>query len=343
MGIETLQSLTLTQAVGRYDLMNAALRPATLHPLYVAADASRNAMLQPVYLGFDQKGECWMHCLHLTDIGDTSLKDASSPYGYGGPLSASEDPDFLAAAARAYAQWMTENRVVVDYVRFHPVLGNERLYAGTVTDNRSVVWMDLEADDITAAYPQRLRQTLKKAERAGLVYRECPLEAEVQKFGAFYRQAMADIGADPFYHFDDAYFGRLAASGLATLGRCQRGDSEDGAWLAAGLFLDGQGLREYHLAATSAAGRGLSASAFALHGAALAARRQGLRRLYLGGGSDVRPDNSLLFFKSAYSAERLHYRTGSTVFRTRDYDRLKQLFPCAWRAHPERPIFYRQV
>jgi hypothetical protein len=50
-----------------------------------------------------------------------------------------------------------------------------------------------------------------------------------------------------------------------------------------------------------------------------------------------------LFFKSAYSAQRLAYRTGSCVFRAPDYDRLKRLHAAAWSAHPERPIFYRKV
>ncbi|MDQ6881313.1 MAG: carboxypeptidase-like regulatory domain-containing protein, partial [Pseudomonadota bacterium] len=141
----------------------------------------------------------------------------------------------------------------------------------------------------------------------------------------------------------DSYFEHLAGSGLATLGLCQHGGDPDGPWLSACLFLDGGNIREYHLAATSPQGRSAGASAFALHQAALAARAAGRRRLYLGGGSDVRPNNPLLFFKSAYSDQRLCYRTGSTVFDSNAYDRLKLRFPAAWAAHPERPIFYRKV
>lgn len=343
MHVDALQVLTLGQAITRYEAMELPARPATLHPGYVAADASRDPRLAPAYLLFESQGQRWLHSLHLAAIAGTGLRDGSSPYGYGGPLSTSDDPDFLAQAWLAYSRWMVQQRVVVEYVRFHPVLGNERWYGGTSHDNRPVVWMDLQADDIARDYPLRLRQTLKKAAKAGLVYREGPLKPCANEFGAYYRAAMADITADPFFLFADAYFELLAATGLATLGVCLRQGDADGPWLAAGVFLQERGMREYHLAATNKLGRAVGASSFLLHQSALAARGQGLQRLYLGGGSDLRPDNSLLFFKSAYSTSRLAYRTGSCVFRPPDYDELKRLFAADWAAHPERPIFYRKV
>ena len=340
---EGLRSLALPEAIGRYASMNLPLRPATLDPRYVQADAARSPGLQPAYLCFEAQNESWMHSVHVTEITDTDLKDASSPYGYGGPMASCDDAAFLAAAWVAYSEWMVRQRVVVEYVRFHPVLGNERNYGGVVSDNRPVVWMDLGRPDPGAAYATRLRQALKKSERAGLVYRELALASHASHFGAFYRDGMEGIHADPFFLFGDPYFERLAASGLATLGVCQSRDDAAGPWLGACLLLDGGGIREYHLAATSPAGRATGASAFALHHAALTARAAGMRRLYLGGGSDVRPDNPLLFFKSSFSDERLCYRTGSSVFDGAAYERLKLRFPVAWAAHPERPIFYRQV
>lgn len=343
MGPERMQSLTLAQAAQRHERMQAALRPATLHPDYVAADAARNAVLQPLHLCYEMQGECWMHSLHLTDVPGTGLKDASSPYGYGGPLSSTDDPSFLAAAWRAYTGWMREQRVAVEYVRFHPVLGNERHYGGQVADNRQVVWVDLSAGDIAASYASRLRQTLKKAAGAGLVYGECALGSQARDFAHYHRAAMREMQADSFYLFDDGYFERLAATGLATLGVCRRAGNAAGPWLAACLFLDGRGLREYHLAATSDEGRRAGASAFALHEAGLAARRQGMHKLYLGGGTDAGAGNPLLFFKSGFSPRRLTYRTGWTIFDAAAYDELKARFAGEWTAHPERPIFYRKV
>lgn len=343
MGADGMRSIGLEEAVKQFEAIDLALRPATLDPRYVQADASRDPKLQPAYLMFESGAQRWLHSLHLTDIPGAGLRDASSPYGYGGPVSSSSEPTFLAQAWDAYSRWMRQQRVVVEYIRFHPVLVNERWYGGAVSDNRMVVWVDLGAGDVAAVYPARLRQVLNKAQRAGLAYREAPLAAQAAAFGAYYRAWMADIGADPSFLFPDAYFELLAATGFATLGVCQRTGESDGPWLAACLFLQGRGLREYHLAATSAPGRAAGASPFALHQGALAAQRAGLRKLYLGGGSDVSRDNSLLFFKSAFSPDRLGYRTGSCVFDPAAYDGLKQQFAAGWAAHPERPIFHRRV
>src|SRR4051812_38649698 len=96
-----LQSLTLTEAVARHERIALPLCPATLHPRYVASDAVRNPALQPTYLGFESQGERWLHALHLSEVAGTGLKDGSSPYGYGGPLSSTSDPEFLAAAWQA--------------------------------------------------------------------------------------------------------------------------------------------------------------------------------------------------------------------------------------------------
>jgi hypothetical protein len=336
-----IRSLTLAEAVAAHARMAIPYRPATLHPSYVAVDAARDARLIPTYLIFEDQGQAWMHCLHATDIPGGGLKDASSPYGYGGPIATTGDGAFVAAAWAAYARWMREQQVAVEYVRFHPLLGNERLYGGQAIDNRQVVSMALDAGDPGAGYPPRLRQTLKKAATAGLVYEEGRLEGRAAAFGAFHRAAMGEMQADSFYLFSDDYFDRVAQSGLATLGVCRHPSSDQ--WLAASLFLDGPGVREYHLAATNEAGRKLGASSFALHQGALAAQRLGLRHLYLGGGTTASPDNPLFFFKAAFSAQRLTYRTGWTVFDGPAYDELKQRFPAEWAAHPERPIFYRKV
>jgi hypothetical protein len=279
--------------------------------------------------------------VHLTEVPGGHWRDASSPYGYGGPVSTSDDPAFLREAWQAYAGWMRAQRVVVEYIRFHPVLANERHYGGQVQDNRQVVCLDL-ATDPQAGYATRLRQVVKKAQRQGARYAEVPLAGHAAAFGACYRAAMQAIGADPFYLFDDAYFQAFADSGLARLGLVTHPDHGD-AWLAACLLLDGPGVREYHLAAGTPEGRPFGAASLALHGAALSARERGAQRFYLGGGTDRRQDNPLLFFKGGFSPLRLEYRTGACVFHEEGLEALRQRFPEAWAAHPERPIFWRKV
>lgn len=338
MGIERVSA---AEAEALQAAMPQPLLPATLQPGYVQADARRVPGLEPAFLACREGGDTWLHAVHLGEVPGTSWRDASSPYGYGGPLCSSGDEGFVRAAWQAYGDWMRAHRVVVEYVRFHPVLRNERHYGGHVEDNREVVVVDL-AGDFSAGYAPRLRQVLKKSAQAPIDYREVPLTEAVPQFGAYYRAAMQAMAADPFYLFDDHYFEGLAAVDGARLGLCTPA-GQPGEWLAAALLLDGRGVREYHLAGSTPAGRQYGAASFVLHQAALSARASGLQCLYLGGGSDRRPDNSLLFFKGGFAPARRPYRTGWSVFDDEGYAQVKQRFAAEHAAHPERPIFYRKV
>ena len=81
MAAERMRALSFDDAVLQYERVAVPLRPATLHPGYVAADAARNPMLQPLFLSYQANGECWLHGLHVTDVPGTAMRDASSPYG----------------------------------------------------------------------------------------------------------------------------------------------------------------------------------------------------------------------------------------------------------------------
>lgn len=342
--IDGIEVLGLQKAIALYESFPEQRRPATLHPIYLESDARRNISLQPTFVVFRSQGETWMHSLHRTRIPDSDWWDASSPYGYGGPLSTSDNDQFLGDAWIAYADWMREQRVVVEYVRFHPLPANDRFYGGYVLDNRQVVCIDLTLSDPQAGYANRLCQTIKKAERLGLNYVEIPfasLDLAIA-FGSYYRAAMNAIGADSFYLFDDSYFQAFAESGQARLAICTHPEHGEN-WLAACLLLDAPGVREYHLAATVIEGRSYGASSFALHRAALAAKDRGADYFFLGGGTDRSESNSLLFFKGGFSSLRLPYRTGWSVFHEEGYGLLKSRFCDAWRLHPDRPIFWRMV
>ncbi|TFZ04071.1 GNAT family N-acetyltransferase [Ramlibacter humi] len=338
MGIERVSASEAEALLGGLPL---PLLPATLQPGYIEAEARRVPDVETAYLVFRDGGATWLHAPHLGRVPGTEWRDASSPYGYGGPLSSSDDGEFLRAAWQAYAEWMRGHGVVVEYIRFHPVLRNERHYGGHVEDNREVVMVDLSTD-FPAGYAPRVRQVLKKADRAPIAYREVPLADAVPRFGAFYRAAMIALQADPSFLFEDSYFRHLAAIPGARLALCTAAGQPDD-WLAAALVLDGRGVREYHLAGSTAAGRQCGAATFVLHQAALSARASGLQCLYLGGGSDRRPDNSLLYFKGGFGAGRWLYRTGWWVFDEERYSQVKKLFPAELAAHPDRPIFHRRV
>ncbi|MEJ8858367.1 hypothetical protein WKW79_27620 [Variovorax robiniae] len=340
---EGIKSVALEEASRYFERMPISVRPFSLHPCYVEADAVRTPRLQPIHLVYESQGDTWMHSFHRGQDPVSGFWDASSPYGYGGPLFTSSDSEFLNLAWAAYVQWMREQSVVVEYLRFHPMTGNDYCYPGKVTPNREVVWIDLEAGDWTGQYAHRLRYSLKKASKFALHVEETPLSVHVSRFGRFYRDAMAEMGASDFYFFTDRYFQLLASRPDAQLAVCRQGSEEDAPWLAACVLLRGSSISEYHLAGTTAEGRAVCASNFLLHACTRSANKSEQKIFYLGGGTDPSSENPLLFFKGSYSPLRRTYKTGTQLFDAARYAQLRELYPDAIKAHPERPIFYRMV
>jgi hypothetical protein len=319
-----------------FDSLPEAMQVPTLSPAYVAADARRDPMLSPCYLVWSL-GSAWlMHAVHEARIPDREEADWQSPYGYGGPLDPGLDARDVARAWHALDALAHERRVVAEFVRFHPLLGNERGYPGTVQPDRSVVMLDLSSGDLLARYSGRARTAVRKALKDGLQLRSETAEARAA-FAEFYRAGMAQIGAGTFYRFDDGYFAALLSMPTA---RVLSVDGADGETLAMGLFLFGPRVAEYHLSATTEAGRRANATNLLLHGAACAAQESGLRCLYLGGGTNADPDNALLRFKQSYATGEATFSHGYRIHDSAAYAELRAAFPEQARTS-RRVLFYR--
>ena len=141
-----------------------------------------------------------------------------------------------------------------------------------------------------------------------------------QDFPRLYTAAMEQLRADRFYFFSDNYFRLLLGWQQAQLAFCLKGEEP----VAAARFLRGSHIMEYHLAAANSEGKRLSASNLLLDRAAARARELGCRRLHLGGGTDNRPDNPLLFFKSGFSRERCLFMIGRTIHAPEAYEELRR-------------------
>lgn len=311
---------------------------ATLHPAYVAADAERSDTLIPCYWVYQEGDAFWYHGFHLCRLPGIVGYDIQSPYGYGGPSSNTFDAAFQLRAWASYRDWLGQQGVAAEFLRFHPLANNQQYYGGDCFDDRPTVWVDLHQADLLAGYETRVRTAIRKAEKNGLQFWwQTFSPATASQFGDFYRAGMQAIAASDFYFFPNSYFSHFARWSEVQLATCQR----DGEWLAAGLFLAGGDTLEYHLAATNEAGKKLGATNLLLHGAALRGQAAGLSRLYLGGGTDHRVDNPLLFFKQGFSRHTATFRIGRAIHDPTRYEALKHCWPAHWAANTGKILFYR--
>lgn len=326
------------EAVEVYDNFPDTIKAPTLHPSYILADATRDKDLKPVFFVYNEGPALYYHGFHMAPIEGANLKDIQSPYGYGGPLSSSDDLEFLSRAWNAYESWCAENNVLVEFLRFHPLLKNWRFFNGEVIHDRETVWLDLSHEDLMASYSVRVRTAVRKAIKNGLVVEWSNGSADhIRIFMSLYNATMKELGADRLYLFPPEYYQKIFHWDQARLALCRLNNEI----IAGAIFLMGPDIMEYHLSAANCKGKKLNATNLLLHEAALLGQQSGCRALYLGGGTDNRPENRLLFFKSGFSKLQASFKIGKKIHRSEDYSQIKRNWEQMHGVISNRILFYR--
>jgi hypothetical protein len=229
----------------------------------------------------------------------SSLRDVSSPYGYGGPIGFGNPrwEDFHAG----YEQWCRENRVVSTFVRFHPLYGNHRHASRAMRVEElagTVGWRIGEGTDLLEQMDKRHRRSVHLGSSKHLrIEQRTPDDEDLGRFRALYVETMERVGARSFYLFPDGYWSTIRAKlgpNLLLAEALANGDV-----VASALLLVSKPWMHYHLGASTLEGRHLSATAPMFFETALKAQQNGFRVLHLGGGVGGAAD-SLLDFKRRF-------------------------------------------
>jgi hypothetical protein len=254
------------------------------------------------------------------------VRDATSPYGYPGPLlTGTNEPAFLAEALALARDALAQRRIVSMFVRAHPLLGPPlSAECGTIVDHGCTVSIDLTLplEELWQRTSSAHRNEIRRGTRAGhLVF----FDEDFRHLGAFariYRETMARVNAADYYLFSDTYFAGLVEALGPRLHLCvvQIGGEVAGG----GLFVETGGLLQYHLSGSDARFQRERPTKLMLNFVRTWAKDRGLRRLHLGGGIGGRED-SLYWFKAGFSTDRHAFRTLRVVCDETAYAELVRL------------------
>jgi Acetyltransferase (GNAT) domain len=276
----------------------------------------------------------WPYLIRPTEAGDL---DASSVYGYPGPLGQGlEDESFAQRAWQAVRSVWTEQGLVAVFTRFHPLLMNDRICEGLhgaapveggeiLTLGRSVsIDATKDLDGRRSEYPSVLRQQIRGAERAGLKVDDDPDCRFLPEFGDFYRQTMLRNGATESYFYSDQYMDELRTSlpGQAFLAVAHVEGKPAGI-----MFYTVAGkIAQAHLTGTNPEFQRLSPNKVLFDRVPDLVAARGAERLHLGAGRGGFED-SLFHFKSRFSNLRSDFRVGRWILRADRYgDLVRQRF-----------------
>ena len=261
--------------------------------------------------------------LIIRDIPVGAGVDATSPYGYPGPIvSRGASPAFLNRALSAALEALRLRGVISIFVRLHPIL-NEGMTAaadGEVIAHGETVVVNLR-ESPEEMWKQTRSGHRNEINRAVRAEHQFTLDTEwrmLPDVAQLYLQTMKRIDAADYYLFERDYFERLRdALGergmLATV-------HIDGEAAAGAVFTEIDGLAQYHLSGSDARFRKQQPTKLLLHEMRQHGHRAGWRALHLGGGAGASED-SLFRFKAGFSSGRARFHTWRAVLDQDAYRR----------------------
>lgn len=253
--------------------------------------------------------------------------DFETAYGYGGPISNTDDAEWIGKTLGNMQEFLKEEQYVCGFIRFHSLLDNVRLCVDHMTTffdrNTVAIKTDLPEEDIWAnQIISKNRNMIRKAEKNGLVYKAEYDFASIDEFVSLYNATMSRLEAEDFYFFDDTYYKSFVENfkGKAFLGTVRK----EGELICAALFMYSGDYGHYHLEGSNHAYSNLAANNLLLWKTALELGKLGVKEFHLGGGYNSQPDNSLLKFKKSFSNNMKEFHIGKWIFNEQKYLELKQ-------------------
>jgi hypothetical protein len=315
--------------VARADWDPVVRRLGALDTYLCAAYHDASALLEPhgtepVLLHYrDRRGEIALPLL-VRPVADRADRDATSAYGYGGPVATGE-PD-LAGFGAALGDWARAHAVVTTFLRLHPLLDNGRLVPPTaelIDAGATVAWDVSPGRDLLGGLHSDHRRSVRKADRAGLEVTVVRRPTTLAAFRDMYLATMRRLDADAFYDFPDPYWEALVADDDALTPVLVEGRLE-GRLVAGLLCFASETWLHAHLSAGSDAGRRIGAATRCYLAAAEWAQACGLRRLHLGGGVGAGTGSTLFAFKHRFdpTGRPLAFQVAKLVH---DHDRYRAL------------------
>lgn len=278
----------------------------------------------------------------------SGMYDISTPFGYGGPLANSTNPGFIKKFRSAFHQYCVKEKIVSEFIRFHPLMESEGLYQSflNVKFAREMVIMDLtkEPDEIFHNIGKSNRNKIRKARKAGLTFRviDAPEAAHhLEQFITLYYETMDRNNASPFYYFPKPYFEHMLINLSEQVKMAAVFDA--GKMVAADLILcEGHYMNDYLNAGDRNYFR-LGSNPLLIYETALWGKRHGFKHFDLGGSYEKA--DSLFKFKLRFNPTGIvNYYTGTMVHNQSIYRELVYLWKKKNAREPSPDFFplYRQ-
>ena len=266
---------------------------------YTVLECSRQAA-EPLFVSYTSGGNIILLPLLLRLIPNTPYFDATSAYGYPGPLCKYIDSTHIHTFSRELKAYFLDNNIVSVFSRMNPVLKNTKCFdsIGDIDIVSKTISVDLVGteEEQVSRYRKGHRYSIKKNHQ--LVCRFADWSDQSDTFIEIYYQTMGRLSANDQYYFDKEYLDKFfhTKTYLPLLVICELNNQAIGA----AIFVGCQGILQYHLSGSRTEYTKYSPSLIMVDYVRRWGSENGYDELHLGGGYSS-SDDSLFRFKSGFS------------------------------------------
>lgn len=253
--------------------------------------------------------------------------DLITPYGYGGPviLETTDEERLVAAFAEAFAAYCKANKIVSEFVRFHPIVGNGLDFATIYGSewNRHTIGTNLLAyeDPVAEEFSKSCRKSIRQALNKGVTYIVTEAPDSLDGFMEIYFDTMDRNNATEYYYFDKSYFEKCLQYFRENILLIEAIYEER--TIAAGMYFVSEGTVHIHLSGTRSEFLHLSPAYILRYAAVRWAKEKGLSMIHHGGGRSAAEDDALYKFKEQFGKKtKLGFYIGKKIWNQKVYDDL---------------------
>lgn len=253
-------------------------------------------------------------------INEGEYYDFATPYGYGGWIIEGDNTEKL---FNTYKEWTTDNRIISEFVRFHPMLKNHEFCRDfyDVVELGKVVHIDLSSPEIIwANITSKNRNMIRKAQKNGISIYNGRFPEIYNQFRVIYNGTMDKDHADDYYYFEDEFYKSILED-LPYNAQVFYA-VKDGMVIAASILLASNGRINYHLSGSLREFASLAPTNLLLYETALWGCENGFKTLYLGGGVGSGEDSLFKFKKAFFRGELNHFYIGKRILDNDLYSHL---------------------
>lgn len=286
----------------------------------------------------------------ITPLGyelDKEYYDIQGAYGYNGLISSTDNAEFIAEFWKEFDSYCQENDIIAEFMRFHPLLNNQRLASPEMKTffSRHTVALDLSLslDEIwMQQFSSKNRNMIRKAEKEGVTIVESD---DYETFRKLYDGTMTNLNAEDYYFFPQSYYEEFKQSFKDNSVLCLA--LFEGKVIAGSMFMFSKDYAHYHLSARDREYSKYAANNLILWYGIQKAKERGCKWFHFGGGTTGEECDSLLLFKQNFSKTKTEFWIGKRVHNQKVYNSIveqwKEKHPDSYEAHKVMLLGYREI